>query len=74
MLGLTCIMWDLVPDQGSNRGPLYWKHRVLATRPLRKSWPCYFFMENGPFLQMYCELEGRDLDRLISVSPVSLAQ
>ena len=26
-------MWDLVPDQESNQGPLHWEHRVLTTGP-----------------------------------------
>ena len=29
-------MWDLVPQPGSNLGPLPWDHRVLATAPPRQ--------------------------------------
>jgi len=36
-LGLSCGLKDLVPDQGSNPGPLHWEHRVLATGPPGKS-------------------------------------
>ena len=35
--GLSCSMWDLVPDQGSNPDPLHWEHGVLATGPPGKS-------------------------------------
>ena len=34
---LSCSMWDLVPDQGSNLGPLHWELGVLATGPPGKS-------------------------------------
>ena len=34
---LSCSMWDLVPDQGSNPDPLHWEQGVLATGPPRKS-------------------------------------
>ena len=34
---LSWSMWDLVPDQGSNLGPLHWELRVLATGPPGKS-------------------------------------
>ena len=38
-------MWDLSPDQGSNRHPLHWKHRLLTTGPPRKSLNFQFFKE-----------------------------
>ena len=31
--GLSGGMWNLVPDQGSNPGPLHWEHGVLASVP-----------------------------------------
>ena len=31
VLGLSCGMWDIVPQQGIKPGPLHWEHRVLAT-------------------------------------------
>ena len=41
--GLSCGMWaiscslrDLVPNQGSNLGPLHWERRILATGPTRE--------------------------------------
>ena len=34
---LSWSMWDLVPDQGSNLGPLHWELRVVATGPPGKS-------------------------------------
>lgn len=37
MLGLSCGIWDLVPDQGSNPGFLHGELRVLTTGPLGKS-------------------------------------
>ena len=37
MLGLSCSMWDLVPDQGSN--PLHWERGVLTTGPPGKPLP-----------------------------------
>ena len=50
VLGLSCSlqtvsysMWDLVPEQGSDPGPLHWEHGVLTTGPPGKSpsvpWP-----------------------------------
>ena len=36
-LGLSCGLWDLVPEQGWNPGPLHWEHRVLTTAPPGKS-------------------------------------
>ena len=44
-LGLSCGMQDLLvaacgiwfPDHGSNLGPLYWEHGILATGPPEKS-------------------------------------
>ena len=33
MRTFSCNTWDLVPDQGSNLGPLHWDHRVLASGP-----------------------------------------
>lgn len=29
----SCSVWDLVPDQGPNPGPLHWEHGVLVTGP-----------------------------------------
>ena len=43
--GLCCGMWDLVPDQGSNLGPLPWEHGVLATGPPGKSLCFLFFFK-----------------------------
>ena len=37
----TCRIW--FPDQGSNVGPLYWEHGVLATWPPRKTPPVVIF-------------------------------
>ena len=34
---LRCSMWDLVPCQGLNPGPLHWELGVLATGPPGKS-------------------------------------
>ena len=34
---LSCSVWDPVPDQGWNPGPLHWEHRVLTPRPPGKS-------------------------------------
>ena len=31
MQTLSCHMWDLLPDQGSNLGPLHCECRVFAT-------------------------------------------
>ena len=28
---LSCGMWEPVPDQGSNLGPLHWQHRVQSS-------------------------------------------
>ena len=41
----SCGMQDLVPDQGSNPGPLLWEHRVLTTGPPGK--PQYMFFKWG---------------------------
>ena len=37
MWTLKSSMWDLVPDRGSNRGPLHWECGVLGTEPAEKS-------------------------------------
>ena len=42
VLGLSCGMWGLLPDQGSDPGPLYWELKVLATEPPGKSQELYF--------------------------------
>ena len=34
-------MWNLVPDQESNPGPLLWKRGVLASGPPGKSLVCF---------------------------------
>ena len=36
-LSLSWSMWDLIPDQGVNPGPLHWEHRVIAAGPPAKS-------------------------------------
>ena len=36
-LGLSCGLWDLVPEQEWNPGPLHWEHRVLTMVPPGKS-------------------------------------
>ena len=41
---LSCGMWDLVPDQGLNQGPLDWEHGVLATGSPEKSLHFHFFI------------------------------
>ena len=40
--GVSC-MWDLIPDQGWNPGPLQWGHGVLATGQPGKPKRCFFF-------------------------------
>ena len=49
---LSCGMWDLVPRQGSNLGPLHWEHRVLATGPPRKSHHILFIIYTGKVAEM----------------------
>ena len=39
---LRCSMWDLVPCQGLNPGPLHWELGVLATGPPGKSHSLFF--------------------------------
>ena len=47
MWTLSCIMWDLVPWQGTEPGPPYWKLRILATGPVgNPPWP--LFVETFP--------------------------
>ena len=47
MLGLSCSTWDLVvPDQGSNLGPLHWKCGVLATGLPGKSTTMHSFISS----------------------------
>ena len=41
---LSCSMWDQVPDQGLNSGPLYWKQEVCTTGPVGKS-PMKLFLK-----------------------------
>ena len=31
--GLSCSVWDLVPQPGIEPGPLHWDRRVLGTGP-----------------------------------------
>ena len=42
---LSCGMWDLIDNQGSNPGPLHWELGVLATGPPGKS-SVIFFLGN----------------------------
>ena len=49
MRTLSCGMWDLVPCQGSNQGPLPWELGVLATGSPQKS--SYLFI--SIFMQIY---------------------
>ena len=44
VLGLSSGMQDLVPDQGSNPGPLHWECGVLTTGPPGKSLHQSFLM------------------------------
>ena len=41
---LSCGIWDLLPDQRSNLGPLLWEPRVVATGPPGKS-PLLYFLQ-----------------------------
>ena len=41
LLVVAC-MWIVVPNQGSNPGPLHWEHRVLPTGPPGKSLEGWF--------------------------------
>ena len=45
MWTLSCGMWDLIDNQGSNPGPLHWELGVLATGPPGKS-SVIFFLGN----------------------------
>ena len=38
---LSCSIWDLLPEPGSNLGPLHWECEVSATGPPGKS-PKFF--------------------------------
>ena len=51
MLTLGCSMWDLVPHQGSNLGPLHWEHRVSPTGAPGKSLLAMFWSQThfNPF-------------------------
>ena len=40
-LQLCCWMWDWLPDQGSNPGPLHWECGVLATGPPGKPYKSF---------------------------------
>ena len=42
MQTLSCSMWDVVPDQESNLGPLHWELRVLVTGLPGKSQVSHF--------------------------------
>ena len=44
VLGLSCDMLGLFPDQGSDPGPLYWELKDLATGPPGKSQEFYFHL------------------------------
>ena len=55
--GLSCSMWDLAPGPGIKPwAPCYWKHRVLATGPPRKSLLCFFWTLSAPGLCTGCLL------------------
>ena len=43
---LSCSMWDLVPDQGIDPGPLHWECR-LATGPSGKSPLLVFILQKS---------------------------
>ena len=43
--------WDLVPWPGIKPGPLHWEHRVLATKPPRKSTPTVIRRSNQSILK-----------------------
>ena len=69
VLGLSCGMWGLFPDQGSEPGPLYWELKVLSTEPPGKSQELYFnlmilfdprlvFMIEWTWTQNYFCVEG----------------
>ena len=53
---LSCGMWDLVPSPGSNPGPLYWEHGVLATGSPGKS-PEVLFLNLGTGYSHYVHFE-----------------
>ena len=38
MLGLSCSIWDLVPDQEWSPGPLHWEQGISTPGPSGKSW------------------------------------
>ena len=38
--GLSCYVWDLVPNQEFNPDPLHWEHKILVTGPPAKSLKC----------------------------------
>ena len=42
-LGLSCSMQDLVLEQGSNTGPLYWEHGILAGYWITREVPSLWF-------------------------------
>ena len=45
----SCGVWNLVPGQGSNLGPLHWECRVLDTGPSQKSLrKCFTFVSSHP--------------------------
>ena len=58
-LSYSCGMWDLVPCQGLNLGPLHWEYGVLATGPPGK--PIFIFLITLIFLFVcfgYCHPSG----------------
>jgi len=50
-------MWDLISWQGSNPGPMHWKHRVPTTEPPRKS--LEFFSNQYKTLDNFWEISRR---------------
>ena len=55
--GLSCGMWDLVPSSSLTRGPLHWKHGILATGPPGKFHPR---PPSPPYPLEFKFLEGRE--------------
>ena len=43
LLDLSCSMWNPVPHQGSNLGPLHWTRGVSGTEPPEKSQDNFLF-------------------------------
>jgi len=76
---LSCGMWDLFTDQGSNPGPLHWEHGALATGPPGKSltlmshevwlWTSHL-TPTSPLPFLFCDRAGCWLPQVASSSRI----